>query len=1781
MRFFEVIKEAFVRFSDVTALSDGHTELTYADVDRLSNQIAHDFLLQGLSLGDVVLVSFRRDSGQSIYQVLTMIALFKLNCIYLPLDPHTEIAEQRRATLLKEVTKDCEEHQKKCYLLVFGKPYALSHEEEKIIFFDLDSIKSQSIASPLPQTSVLQQGYIVYSSGSTGTPKGMILGLDGLAYWYKVLQTKLQHSAQVPVIAGVTSWDFDPHIWEWLMALSLGACLRLSTFEQRSEITALHTFIQTENITHITLTPSNLSLLLNVADRIKTRSNCHIFSTGEACARAIFKRCENHQWILWNCYGPSEVVFGGSMKMVKSQDFLNGETAAPIAPPEEPVTYRLESIDDDHQVKQRLLIYTPFVALRYINNPSLTQETLIRSDTESLFKTDDWLQTKETEDGVMYYFLGRLSSIQKVKGVFVDLAKIDSSIESTASSQSLIAVATLLNSQHQLVSYVCDSSIQSKIEKQCLSRRIFQDLIVAGIPLIGLPERFIFLTPAHWPINQSSGKTNKQALLDKQDDFEDQLPDQPISDGWLAAECSEIKKLWSNQLGLSPDSIDQNVRFNHYGGDSRNIIPLRTGLQATFNVLPLCLPSNYLLFATLRQTAFAVKYKVSLEFLTDLNDVQLRLLEFYYRSLLVCQRNEDNSVEQKSLQKMPHKNFAESTLFYLHPVTGSIREFLDFVVMDPTLSSVTFVALISPLRNKELSDEEKQEFLRLQKLDGYKLEQLAYYISILLASLELPSYRLLGWSFGGLLAIETARFLRQQFEKKVDYIGLGDTEHPQFYKNAPDFILFVRELFGSLVILGYSLFDCHTRIETATSVITFLDQARAIIYGNQQIQILPEHLYLFEVVVGHISMIHNITEFGSSKFVGLNDRIDYYLASDRDAVNRERVVSTWRQTLSALRIIQTGSLHNTLLESHALKGALQEVSIQPFYLRQNSNIPLTAEELIHLRTWHCIEPVTDFFGRDTEIKELLASEKSILVVTGTGGLGKTQIAGRLSNEFLSKMLANSAIWLHCDRGIENEWVDLATQLKLDYQNATRIIPETIVSAVIIRLKKFGLTPCLLVMDNIIDKKEIGTYLDALSQYLKSQDIKLVITSRDTSINFPRKDAYKPLIDSFSGEDGAGYILQALGLAGTEYDNAVKLSNELGGLPLALSQAIAVLSEQEGMPSLIGYVDSFKREPVRLLQASLYDNDPHRDTFYKTTKFCVDLLRKDDGNQTSFHILEAACFLQAANIPMKLLKEYLEKISDQGDFETAMNLLYRYGLLQRGKVSENPFFRMHRLIQVIYKSTLLDQSYHAEIILRLLQVFQNIYNQCKKQHTVNSGPWYDTVKHLHPHLMGIWQIISVSTTLRNGEVVLVGKEGGLPLTLSPDIVYDILNVIAFFNMRIKDDAASSVQAYEQALRVVTIELGEKHWSVALVLNELSIAYGDLGQNDKQRELLDKALLIMSESVGTDNPKMATLYENRANLYTVSGDIQQCQQYLRRSITINETFFNPDHFSLVTTLHNLGVSLLEVGVQEAAEARRAVERSLAISEQCFGSFFPRIAITLHLLSNVFALLGDRVRQKEYIEKAYELNKVHRGESYWHTASDLYELGNYYGMQNNKDQQIEYLKQAYEIFKKYFGDDIWVTAFAKFGLDCAKVWVKCLAPEEFVTNCERYESITQQTFGVDYWRTQLVVYRKLECLRTYKFLDEAKQALFEKAESILRARFGSIDPQYWYLTYEVLSLPLMNNQSYADFAKQPISAASFFPAPKRENEKGDDTEEQLRKKVALSCVGAVNLFHPGEAL
>ena len=58
MRFFEVIKEAFVRFSDVTALSDGHTELTYADVDRLSNQIAHDFLLQGLSLGDVVLVSF-------------------------------------------------------------------------------------------------------------------------------------------------------------------------------------------------------------------------------------------------------------------------------------------------------------------------------------------------------------------------------------------------------------------------------------------------------------------------------------------------------------------------------------------------------------------------------------------------------------------------------------------------------------------------------------------------------------------------------------------------------------------------------------------------------------------------------------------------------------------------------------------------------------------------------------------------------------------------------------------------------------------------------------------------------------------------------------------------------------------------------------------------------------------------------------------------------------------------------------------------------------------------------------------------------------------------------------------------------------------------------------------------------------------------------------------------------------------------------------------------------------------------------------------------------------------------------------------------------------------------------------------------------------------------------------------------------------------------------------------------------------------------------------------
>ena len=66
--------------------------------------------------------------------------------------------------------------------------------------------------------------------------------------------------------------------------------------------------------------------------------------------------------------------------------------------------------------------------------------------------------------------------------------------------------------------------------------------------------------------------------------------------------------------------------------------------------------------------------------------------------------------------------------------------------------------------------------------------------------------------------------------------------------------------------------------------------------------------------------------------------------------------------------------------------------------------------------------------------------------------------------------------------------------------------------------------------------------------------------------------------------------------------------------------------------------------------------------------------------------------------------------------------------------------------------------------------------------------------------------------------------------------------------------------EKALRIQEREYGAEHRLVATTLTNLGIAYGDLGDAQKKRDLLEKALRIKEREYGPEHKIVASSLDN---------------------------------------------------------------------------------------------------------------------------------------------------------------------------------------------------------------------------------------------------------------------------------------------------------------------------------
>ena len=138
-------------------------QLTYAELDRRSNQLAHHLISLGVAPDSLVAVCV----GRSLELFVALLAILKAGAAYLPLDPSYPLA--RLSFMLADA----------------GSPLLLTTEAladelfaqwPRTVLLDADwELIAGNGDEPLAErvVSADQLAYVMYTSGSTGTPKGV------------------------------------------------------------------------------------------------------------------------------------------------------------------------------------------------------------------------------------------------------------------------------------------------------------------------------------------------------------------------------------------------------------------------------------------------------------------------------------------------------------------------------------------------------------------------------------------------------------------------------------------------------------------------------------------------------------------------------------------------------------------------------------------------------------------------------------------------------------------------------------------------------------------------------------------------------------------------------------------------------------------------------------------------------------------------------------------------------------------------------------------------------------------------------------------------------------------------------------------------------------------------------------------------------------------------------------------------------------------------------------------------------------------------------------------------------------------------------------------------------------------------------------------------------------------------------------------------------------------------------------------------------------------------
>jgi amino acid adenylation domain-containing protein len=515
----QLLTESAGRRPDAEAVRLLDQTLTYAELEKLSNQLAHALIETGVVPGDRIGIYLHKSPAA----IAGIFGVMKTGACYVPVDqsaPGLRVLDIARQCNFRALITSSSLYQK------LGA--AFRDECPMAAIFFVDKVPDAALAAPAftfadslanypteaPAMEVIDQdlAYILFTSGSTGTPKGVMLShLNALTFVNWGAET-FDITAQ-DRFSNHAPFNFDLSVFDIFVAIKTGAAIslvpeRLSVFPVQ-----LSSFIQNQKITVWYSVPMVLTLLHSRGqlDKRDLSSLRWVLFAGEVFPtkhlRALMEKLPHPRYA--NLYGPTETNVCAFYEV----EPLSPEqsTAIPIGKAcanTELIAINAEGKKVTGPGEEGLLYARGSTVMQgYYGRPAESEACFIRNPfavgrEERLYCTGDWVTLDEKGN---FLFVGRKDHMIKTRGYRVELGEIEAVMVAHPAVDEAVALAipddAIGNTIRAIVIISNSSSLTStELKRHCAEK----------LPPYMVPEQVEFRDTLP---RTGNGKIDRQELL--------------------------------------------------------------------------------------------------------------------------------------------------------------------------------------------------------------------------------------------------------------------------------------------------------------------------------------------------------------------------------------------------------------------------------------------------------------------------------------------------------------------------------------------------------------------------------------------------------------------------------------------------------------------------------------------------------------------------------------------------------------------------------------------------------------------------------------------------------------------------------------------------------------------------------------------------------------------------------------------------------------------------------------------------------------------------------------------------------------------------------------------------------------------------------------------------------------------------------------------------------------------------------------------------------------------